>query len=125
MAHPQKHPRKLSEVFLEFVLHIVSEDDPPEIFERGLQLGMALWNLALLPERVQLREFDRICTVLHCEEHPGVKAQLARLFVMRKLLYGHDRRMICSYELVQERDSIRLFVVSVNVGPEQERKGNT
>lgn len=124
MNNPQKYSRKLSEVFLEFVLNIVSENAPPEVFEGGVQLGMLLWNLGLLPEEEQLEEFEKVCATLGCEKEPEVKAQLARVFMMRRLLYGDDRRMICSYELVREQDSIQLLVASIDMGREPERKDN-
>lgn len=124
MKNPQKYSRKLSEVFLEFVLNIVSENAPPEVFERGVQLGMLLWNFGLLPEEEQLGEFEKLCTVLECEKEPEVKAQLARVFMMRRLLYGDDRRMICSYELVREQNSTQLLVASIDMGQEPERKDN-
>ncbi|MDH7502135.1 MAG: hypothetical protein QHJ82_05385 [Verrucomicrobiota bacterium] len=106
-------------------MHMVSEDDPPEVLERGLHLGAVIWNLALVAEEEQPEGFAMICAALNCEKHPSVKDHIARMFLIRKLVYGHDRRMVYHFQLVKERDTVRLHVVSTDFGPEEEHECNT
>ncbi|HOK77290.1 MAG TPA: hypothetical protein PLW35_06160 [Verrucomicrobiota bacterium] len=48
-----------------------------------------------------------------------MKTQIARLFLIRQLVYRHDRRMVFHYQLVKQRDAVQFYVVSTDFGPKQ------
>ena len=109
------HSRKISDVLMEFALHIVPMDTPPEIFTNSFRMAVLLWNTPLLPEVAQAENMDRIRVWLAEKQRLDLQFEIARLLELRKTKYGADRRIVMDYTLKFEAKGPYLSVVSLDL----------
>ena len=107
--------RKMSEVLLDFAEPLLEDIDDDENFKGVIALAALCWNCSFLPPKKQRAQLNTIVDKL------GKSDQLTRLEIedctrmlieRKKAFFADDRRMVVNYEVVQEKDSRRLLVMS-------------
>lgn len=111
------HPRKMSEVILDFAEPLLDALDDDELFENAINCAVACWNLSFLPEKKQQRQVQAIVNEL------GKSDQLTRfefedcvrmLLERKRILFADEKRIVVNYKIVEEEeDHHRLLVMSV------------
>lgn len=112
---PQKPgQRKLSEVIIEFVGEIVPEDATDQEFAQSVELGVVLWNLALLPQEQQGELLWRMRERADRRDDPFFAGRLHELIDIRVQRYGEDRRMVIDFRIEDTKRGRTLWVTSAD-----------
>jgi hypothetical protein len=117
-----KHPpaaRKMSEVLLDFARPLLDTVDD-EGFKNVIIFAALCWNLSFLSEQEQHKQLQTILDELTKTDpliRPDLHAWAKALLERKKAFFAADRRMVVNYEVVEEKDNHRLFVMSTLVKP--------
>ena len=114
---PQKsfHVRKMSEVILDFAEPLLDALDDDELFGNAIGCAVVCWNLSFLQEKKQQRhvraiinEIDRSALLTRFEAEDCVRMLLER----KRILFADEKRIVISYNIVEEENHHRLLVTS-------------
>ena len=116
VLYSPKGKEKMSEVLEDFVGPYRDPAAPEHAYRALLHLGLLAWNAALLPEVERWAGIDQVLA----EGFPGTSRAdhleirgVVEDMVARKLEhFAENRRMIFSFELVDQGDDLQLYVVS-------------
>jgi len=117
-----KHPpaaRKMSAVLLDFARPLIDTADD-EGFKNVIIFAALCWNLSFLSEQEQQKQLQTILDELTKTDpliRPDLNAWAKALLERKKAFFAADRRMVVNYEVVEEKDNHRLFVMSTLVKP--------
>ena len=110
------HPRKMSEVILDFAEPLLDALDDDELFEKAISCAVACWNLSFLPEKKQkklilsmVNELDKSVLLTRHEFEDCVRMLLER----KRVLFADEKKIVVNYKIVEEEDHHRLLVMSV------------
>ncbi len=117
-----RHPlRKMSEILLEYaqpLFEIIDEDDLNQ-FTLAVQVAILCWNVSLLPPDEQQQFLDSAgerVDIHRLPQYSKIKQALQGimniLIERRKTLYPNEKRLVMDFQIVDEPDQHRLFVVS-------------
>lgn len=108
------HAGKMSEVILDFAEPLLDTIDD-EVFKYAISFAVICWNISFLPEKEQQRHVRDILNGLG-ESDPmvriGVEDWTRMLLERKKAFFADDRRIVVSYQVVEEEDHQRLLVTS-------------
>lgn len=109
------HVVKMSEVILDFAEPLLDAIDDDELFERAIGCAVFCWNLSFLTEKKQQRQvrgmvnkLDKSDLLTRFEAEDCVRMLLER----KKAFFADEKRMVLSYQVVEEKDHRHLYVTS-------------
>ena len=99
---------------MEFVGEIVPEDATDQEFAQSVELGVVLWNLALLPQEQQGELLWRMRERADRRDDPFFAGRLHELIDLRTQRYGEDRRMVIDFRIEDTKRGRTLWVTSAD-----------
>ena len=103
---------KMSAVFLRFMEPNITDDMGLDEMRQRYSIGVIAWNISFLPPHEQLRALMPTLRKLPVENQLFLKGLLAKLIERRQCEFADYQRFITDFELVDERDKYRLYVLS-------------
>ena len=108
--------RKMSEAILDFAEPLLNAVDDDKSFKNIISFATLCWNISLFPEQQQRVQLNNIVDELDKSYHLSrleIENWVQMLLERKKAFFADDRRIVVSFEVVEERDNQRLLVASV------------
>ncbi len=106
---------KMSVVLEDFIKPFWPESNDIHELRTLLCLGMAAWNVCLLPEQEQEEALDAIIQKIGPSDRAGLdelRAFMKQLILRKKTHFATNRRMIAGFEVYESNEGFQLNVMS-------------
>ncbi|PYV02779.1 MAG: hypothetical protein DMG10_13475 [Acidobacteria bacterium] len=83
-------------------------------FERLISLASTAWNLSLFPLKARDETMMKVLKAVPDEDRQLIRGLLQELIVRKELLFPEDRRLVGSFDVIDEGENFRVIVAALS-----------